>query len=76
MLQSFYNHFGFFGALAITMGFFILLIFWVAAIAGINELPESANKKWKLLAAVLIPPYPILWIITDMVQQHRRMNKE
>jgi len=79
MLQGFYSEFGFLGALVISGLGFILFIFWVAGIAGI-ALPEDGGQirdnRWQIVCAVLIPPYPIIWLIRDMYLQHKYMNKE
>lgn len=78
MLQSFYNNLGFFGALAVSFLLFVFFIFWIAGIAGIT-LPYDGGKKkgstWQVVCAVLIPVYPVLWLINDMIQQHREMSK-
>jgi len=76
MLQTFYNNFGFLGALLISTGLFIFFIFWISGIAGITELPESPSKKWKIIFSALVPPYPIIWLIIDMYKQHRYMNTD
>lgn len=78
MLQSFYNNFGFFGALAISLFLFIFFIFWVAGIAGITLPYDGGQKKGsagQILAAVLIPVYPVIWLIVDMYTQHREMKE-
>jgi hypothetical protein len=78
MLKSLYDILGFFGALFLSLGLFILFIFWVAGIAGIT-LPVDGgkpnNKKWQIVLAVFIPIYPIAWLIKDIIVQHRFMKK-
>lgn len=79
MLQSFYNNFGFFGALAISISLFVFFIFWIAGIAGI-ALPYDGGKKkgsdLQIIFAVLIPVYPVIWLLTDMYRQHKMMTEE
>ncbi len=79
MLQSFYENFGFFGALALAFFLFIFLIFWVAGIAGITLPYDGGRKKghtWQIVLAVLFPPYPVLWLFVDMYTQRKYMDDE
>lgn len=78
MLQSFYESFGFFGALALSFFMFIFLILWMAGIAGIALPYDGGRKKghdWQVVLAVLFPPYPVIWLLVDMYNQHRQMQK-
>ena len=76
MLQTFYENFGFLGALLISAAMFIFFIFWMAGIAGI-ALPEDGgqvkNNRVQIVVAILIPIYPIIWLWTDMYKQHKFM---
>lgn len=76
MLQSFYHNFGFFGALALSLFLFFFFILWMAGMAGIT-LPYDGGKKrgnnWQIVVAVLIPIYPVAWLIYDMYQQRKFM---
>jgi hypothetical protein len=78
MLKSFYELFGFFGALALSLAMFLLFIIWVAGIAGIT-LPVDGGKpkynKWEVAIAILIPIYPVYWVIRDVIEQHIFMRK-
>jgi hypothetical protein len=75
MLQWFYGEFGFFGSIFISLLLFIGFIFWFAGLAGIAGLPENnATKNLKMVVAVLIPVFPIAWLIYDMRRQHRIMK--
>jgi hypothetical protein len=78
MLKSFYELFGFFGALLLSLALFIFFIFWLAGLAGIT-LPVDGGKpkfnKWEVLVAVFIPIYPIYWLIRDIIEQHAFMKK-
>lgn len=79
MLKSFYEYIGFFGSLFLSVFLFLFFIFWIAGLAGIT-LPVDGGKKkynsWQVLCAVLIPIYPVIWIITDIIIQHRVMKKK
>ncbi|MTI86677.1 MAG: hypothetical protein FH748_01775 [Balneolaceae bacterium] len=79
MLQSFYNNLGFFGALGVSLLLFIFFIFWIAGIAGIT-LPYDGGKQrgstFQTILAVLVPIYPIVWLIFDMYSQHQEMKED
>lgn len=78
MLQSFYENFGFFGALALAIFLFIFIIFWIAGIAGI-ALPYDGGKKKgsniQIVLAVLLPPYPVIWLLIDIYNQRKQLKK-
>jgi hypothetical protein len=75
MLETFYNNFGFAGALAIAFFLFIAFIFWAAGLAGICQFDESNRKKTiRLIIAILIPPYPFFWMIFDMILQKKDLK--
>jgi len=76
MLQTFYENFGFFGALILSLGLFSFFIFWIAGIAGISQLPDSKSKLYKLVVGAIIPPYPIIWLIIDIFRQRKRMQTD
>lgn len=77
MLQSFYNNFGFFGALALAFFLFVFFIFWMAGIAGLSQPYDGGQKrgeKWQIITAILVPVYPVLWLITDIYIQRKSMK--
>lgn len=78
MLQTFYDLFGFFGALGLSLALFLFFILWIAGIAGIT-LPVDGGKpkfnKWEVVVAIFIPIYPIYWLIRDVIEQHVFMRK-
>lgn len=76
MLQTFYNNFGFFGSIFISFTGFMFFIFWMSGIAGILEYSKPSNRIYKLILAVLIPPYPIGWLIWDIYHQRKMMQEE
>ncbi len=79
MLQTFYDNFGFLGALGISALMFLLFVFWMAGVAGI-ALPEDGgrvkNNRTQVIIAILIPIYPIIWLWSDMYKQYKFMQKE
>ncbi|MBN2731596.1 MAG: hypothetical protein JXR26_04110 [Balneolaceae bacterium] len=75
MLETFYNTFGFFGAILVAFLSFAIFIFWVAGIAGIVYLPESKDKNKKLLFCVIFPPYPFFWIFYDINRERKMMTE-
>ena len=78
MLKTFYELFGFFGALSISVALFFFFIFWLAGLAGIT-LPVDGGKpkfnKWQVMVSIFIPLYPIYWLIRNIIEQHRFMRK-
>lgn len=74
MLETFYNNFGFVGSIFIAAAGFILFIFWIAGIAGLTVSTNEKNKTRNLIIAALFPPYPLFWLLYDMVRQKRRMQ--
>jgi hypothetical protein len=76
MLETFYNNFGFTGALLLSFSLFICFIFWMAGLAGISMKQESNKKKTiRLVIAVLLPIYPFFWMILDMITQKKDLGK-
>ncbi|HCD53297.1 MAG TPA: hypothetical protein DEQ34_12675 [Balneolaceae bacterium] len=77
MLKTFFDSLGFFGSLSLSLFIFTLGVFWIAGIAGIT-LPVDGGKRkyntWQVAIAVLIPIYPIVWMISDIIAQYRFMK--
>jgi hypothetical protein len=72
MLQWFYGEFGFAGSILISLLLFLSFVFWFSGLAGIAGLPDkNATKNIKIVLAVLIPVFPIGWLILDMYRQQR-----
>jgi len=70
MLETFYDTFGFAGAFITSFLLFICIIFWIAGLAGISMIEESdTSKTIRLTLAILIPVYPLFWMIKDMIVQ-------
>lgn len=75
MLKWSYLHFGYFGTLFLALFVFLLFIAYMAGIAGISILPDdSRSKNIKLIIGVIIPPYPVLWLIMDIYRQHKALK--
>jgi hypothetical protein len=75
MLKTFYYNFGFIGSILIALTVFLLVIFWISAIAGISQIPDSKYKHVKLFFAAIFPPYALLWLLIDVYQQHEYITK-
>ena len=79
MIQRFYENFGFFGALFLSGFLFVLFVLWLAGLAGIT-VPFDGGKlrhnKWQIFVSVLVPIYPILWIIKETIVHKRDMAKK
>lgn len=76
MLENIYNTFGFVGSLVVSLLVFFFFIFWMAGVAGICK--EHDGKKAsiiRLFLAVIIPLYPVIWIIIDMIVQKRELKR-
>ena len=77
MLQTFYNNFGFVGALAIAFFIFLFFIFWIAGIAGLcmkTDTPAPRHTAITVLA-VLIPPIPFIWMVLEIYTQQKMLRK-
>ncbi|MEX0929150.1 MAG: hypothetical protein WD266_13645 [Balneolales bacterium] len=72
MLQWMHGEFGLVGSLILAYLFFLLFIFWISGLAGINDSKMSDGKKINLLLiGIFIPPYPILWLFREIYRQHK-----
>lgn len=76
MLETFYNNFGFVGSLVLSLLIFFFFIFWMGGVAGIcKEHDEKKSSVIRLALAILIPVYPVLWLLSDMIAQKKRINR-
>jgi len=76
MLETFYNNFGFLGSLVIALLIFFFFIFWMAGVAGICQgHDEKTDSILRLVLAVLIPVYPVVWIIMEMISQKKQLKR-
>jgi hypothetical protein len=74
MLENMYQNFGIFGSLVISILVFLLVVFWIAGIAGITDAFPTKTKYAKIALCVLFPPYPITWLMLDMIRQYKAMH--
>jgi len=75
MLENLYQSFGILGSLLISLSIFILIIFWVAGIAGLTDSSQRNIKTWQIILSVIFPPFPVGWLIFDMIRQYKQMNQ-
>lgn len=76
MLESFYNNFGFVWSLVIALFIFLFFIFWMGGVAGISLEHEEKNESIvRLILAILIPIYPVAWLILDMISQKKQLKE-
>ncbi len=76
MLENLYQTFGIFGSLIVSMIIFLFIIFWVAGIAGLTDRSHRTIKTWQIVLCVVLPPYPVAWLVYDMIRQYRAMHVE
>lgn len=76
MLENLYQTFGILGSLIVSLLVFVFIIFWIAGIAGISDSTHRNARTWQLVASVLFPPYPVVWLVYDMVRQYKMMHLE
>jgi hypothetical protein len=76
MLESLYNIFGFAGSLLVSFLLFMFFVFWMAGVAGICLADRPLSKQIIFLVlAVLVPIYPVLWLIMDMWSQRKQLQQ-
>ena len=76
MLETLYNYFGFAGSLVVAFLSFLFLVFWIAGVAGITlGKRKPARQTLFILMAVLFPPYPVAWLIVDMIKQKKELKR-
>lgn len=77
MIETVYGNFGFIGSLVVSLAIFFFFIFWMAGVAGICQENDKKGKTpyLLLLLAIIIPVYPVAWIIVDMIKQKRELRR-
>lgn len=76
MLESVYEIFGFAGTLGISLLAIFFLIFWMAGVAGICKNYDINGTPYvRLFLSILIPIYPVIWIIADMISQKKELKR-
>jgi ABC-type microcin C transport system permease subunit YejB len=77
MLQALYQTFGFPLALLLSFVVFMLVILWLAGLAGlvISQQEEHTSRPFSIVLGVLFPFYPMGWLVWDMIQERRRYRE-
>lgn len=76
MLESLYNYFGFTASLLISLLVFLFFVFWMAGVAGICSRNRPAPKQALFISlAVFLPPYPVIWLLSEMIKQKRELRR-
>jgi ABC-type polysaccharide/polyol phosphate export permease len=76
MLENLYNYFGFTGSLIVAFFAFIFFVFWIGGVAGICSVKRPLHRQLIFFSlAVLIPVYPVAWLIADMIKQKKQLRK-
>lgn len=77
MLEWIFDLLGFWGSVFASLTAFILFIFWIAGMAGISDdKGTDYSKTIKMILSVVFPPYPVIWLIIDMVQHTKRLKSD
>lgn len=74
MMQWIYTELGFFGSIVFSLFIFALFVLWIAGLAGIVGVEQQRHRDLKLFLGVLLPVFPIFWILMD-IRRHRRIIK-
>lgn len=76
MLETLYNTFGFVGSIIVAFFSFLFFVFWMAGVAGICSVKRPFHRQVVFFSlAVLIPVYPVLWLIADINKQRKQLKK-
>ncbi|TVQ65673.1 MAG: hypothetical protein EA360_08745 [Balneolaceae bacterium] len=75
MLESLYSYFGFTASLVVSLFIFLFFVFWMAGVAGICSRKRPVHRQALFISlAVFIPPYPVVWLISEMIKQKRELR--
>lgn len=76
MLETLYNYFGFAGSLVVAFFVFLFFIFWIAGVAGISSGQRPLKRQIIFFSlAILVPPYPVMWLIADMIKEKKKLRR-
>lgn len=76
MLESLYNYFGFTASLLVSLAVFLFFVFWMAGVAGICSKNRTPSRQALFISlAIFLPPYPVLWLLSEMVKQKRELRR-
>jgi hypothetical protein len=78
MLEWIFDLLGFWGTVFASLTAFILFIFWIAGMAGISDSDNVTDytKTVKMVLSIVFPPYPVIWLIIDMIQHNKRLKSD
>ena len=77
MLKTIFENFGFVGSLILSLVIFLFSILWLAGMAGITQPKDGGKvryKSWMVWLAVVVPVFPIAWIIRQIWNHFTVMN--
>lgn len=76
MLETVHNIFGFAGSLFFSFLVFLFFVFWMAGVAGIVQGDRKPTRQFIFYSlAILVPVYPVIWLIADMIRQKKQLRK-
>jgi len=76
MLETVHNMFGFTGSLLVSFFVFMFFVFWMAGVAGICQGDRKQSRQIIFFSlAILVPIYPVVWLIADMIRQKKQLRK-
>lgn len=77
MLKTIFENFGFVGSLILSLVIFLFSILWLAGMAGITQPKDGGKvryKSWMVWLAIVLPIFPIAWIISQIWNHFTVMN--
>lgn len=76
MLETLHSYFGFTGSIIVALLSFLFFVFWIAGVAGITSKKRPPAKQVIFFSlAIFVPPYPVMWLIADMIKQKRELRR-
>lgn len=75
MLDWLFSRFDFWGTLILLWSILVMIIFWLAGMAGIMILPPKKSKTLKLILGFIFPPFTVFWMIYNMFQQRIALKR-
>lgn len=76
MLQTLHDIFGFAGSMIVSFLVFMFFVFWMAGVAGLcDTYRDEARQNIFLAVGILVPVYPVAWLIVDMIKQKKKLRK-
>lgn len=76
MLETLHSYFGFTGSIIVSLLGFFFFVFWIAGVAGITSKKRTPGRQVIFFSlAIFVPPYPVVWLIADMIKQKRELRR-